>query len=360
MRKGVLRGEFVYISGNLVEKLYKQGYGEMIGEDTLEIHALEAAHLVWTNKITVVDESNEQVGLSVLFNLIAKDPRGFLKFVVYSDLRRRNRVVVHERATDFLRLYPKGKKVGDAAAKELVFSLSEDEPITHKFVLDMVEKVARLRKSLILAVVDDEMNVTYYKAQNFMPDKREGYPLDELPLVTGTIIGDRVIVFDENAGDLYVNGFWGHPLGIEKPDPLKRYDVPLQLPLIEAIYLASKGKLKVRTYDGKDKNLSELREEFSKGRERAKLREIVYTYWRDLGFIPKAGSKYGVDFLVYERGPGLEHAPYVCLIGGVNDKIRPVDLIRSGRIATSVRKDLVVSLVSGKNVVSYKLTWFKP
>ncbi len=362
MIEGVLRKDFIYIEEEgHSRKLYRQGYGELVGR-RLELHPLEAAYLVWSGRIEVLDQEGKTVPFEHLLRLFVSDSRGFLKYIVYSDLRKKDRVVVYERATDFLRLYPKGAKIGESASKDLVLTLSEDQPVPHKYILDVVEKVAKLRKRVILAVVDDELNVTYYRAQNFIPSKRDTSlgNLDEIPKLTGVMVGDRVIVFDKNGGEAYSKGFWGHPLGIDKPEPFKSYEVPLQLPLIEAIYLASRGKLIVKNHEGKELNLEELREVFSSLRDKAEIKEAVYRYWRDLGYVPKAGSKYGADYLIYERGPGLEHAPYICLTGSIKDKIRPVDLIRSGRVATSVRKDLVVSLVSDKHVISYKMTWFKP
>ncbi len=356
--EGKLESGMVYLTEQ-VEKLYRQGYGELV-DGRLELHPLEASFLVWRGRIRVVDERGREIGLRDLMRLFVNEPGSFLKYVVYSDLRRRDRLVVYERSTDFLRLYPKGAKIGEAAAKFLVLPLSEDRPVPHKLILDTVEKVAKLRKGLVLAVVDDEMNVTYYRTQNFIPDGRPVDWLDDLPELVGTLVGDRVIVFDEKAGVLYAKGFWGHPLGVDKPEPFEVYEEPLQLPLIEALYLSAKEKLKVETYDGRILSLDELRRIFSEVRERSELRERVFRYWRDLGYVPKAGSKYGADFLVYERGPGLEHAPYLCVAGSVGERVRPVDLIRSGRVATSVRKDLIVSLVSGEHVVSYKMTWFKP
>ncbi len=360
--KGLLKGDYVYVEERgYAQKLYDQGYGELL-DVGLELHPLEAAYLVWSGKIEVFDQEEKSIMFEDLLKLFVSDSRGFLKYIVYSDLRRKDRIVVYERATDFLRLYPKGAKIGKAASKDLVLTLSEDRPIPHKYILDMVEKTAKLRKRLILAVVDDELNVTYYRAQNFIPSRRDTRLArsGEIPMLTGVIVGDRVLVFDKEGGKAYVNGFWGHPLGIDKPEPFKLYEVPLQLPIIEALYLVSKGKLVVRDYNGRELDLEELRKLFFSLRDGSSIKEMVYRYWRELGYIPKAGSKYGADYLVYEKGPGLEHAPYLCLTGSIEDKIRPVDLIRSGRVATSVRKDLIVSLVSGNHVISYKMTWFKP
>ncbi len=350
--RGVLVGKYVYVEEK-VDKLYKQGFGELSG-GKLELHVAEATYLAHTGRLKVY-EGDRELGVSDLLLMLEGDQ--FVKYVAYSDLRRKGRVVVYERATEFLRLYPKGRRVGDAPAKELVFPLSEDSLVKHKLILDVVEKVARLRKRLVLAVVDDEMNVTYYTAENFMPEKRE--PSWRVPEgeFRGYLVGDRVLVVD--GGSLYKEGFWGHPLGVEKPRPGELYDAPLQLTLIEAIYLIRKGALTV--YSGKKvMTAEELGKLHEKIRERGKVKERVFAYWRDLGYVPKAGSKFGADFLVYEKGPGLEHAPYLCISGGVEEEVRPVDLIRAGRLATSVRKDLVVSLISGNRVISYRIKWFKP
>lgn len=355
--KGFLRNRLIYIRGDF-EKLYKQGYGEIV-DGELEIHPLEAAYLSWSQRVEIFNEKGEQLGLKELLSMILPDQSNFLKYIVYSDLRRRNRVVVYERATEFLRLYPKGAWVGETPAKQLIFPLSEDQPVSHSHLLDSLEKAVRFRKELVLAVVDDEMNVTYYTAEKFVPKPR-GNDFNSLSSKSGILIGDRVLVFEES-GELYAKGFWGHPIGVAKPEPFKVYESPIQLSLVEALYLVSKGKMEVRDPGDNVLGIDELRERFSQVRDNAKIKEVVHGYWRDLGYVPKAGSKYGVDYIVYERGPGLEHAPYLCIASPLDGRVRPVDLIRAGRLATSVRKELVVSLVSSNDeVLNYKLKWFKP
>ncbi|MCS7103004.1 MAG: tRNA-intron lyase [Candidatus Korarchaeum sp.] len=354
--KGYLVNGIIHIKEDF-EKLYKQGYGEIF-DNELEIHPLEAAYLVWSQRIEVLDEEGRSLDLKDLLSMILPDPSNFLKYIVYSDLRRRNRVVVYERATEFLRLYPRGASIGEASAKQLILSLSEDQPMPHSCLLDSLEKAVRLRKELILAVVDDEMNVTYYTAEKFIPKPRESY-INSISFKHGVLIGDRVLVFDD-PGELYAKGFWGHPIGIAKPEPFKVYNSPLQLSLVEALYLVSKGKMEVREPKGDVLGIEELRRRFSQVRDNSRIKEVVHNYWRDMGYVPKAGSKYGVDYIIYERGPGLEHAPYLCIASPLDGKVRPVDLIRAGRLATSVRKELVVSLVSDDEVLNYRVKWFKP
>jgi len=38
---------------------------------------------------------------------------------------------------------------------------------------------------------------------------------------------------------------------------------------------------------------------------------LVYEDLRNKGYILKPGMKYGVTFMVYEYGPGLDHAPFL-------------------------------------------------
>jgi tRNA splicing endonuclease len=91
----------------------------------------------------------------------------------------------------------------------------------------------------------------------------------------------------------------------------------------------------------------------------------AYSYLRSNGWVPKPGISYGVDFLLYRRGPDFYHADYGVL---VREKIAvPVDsnasapprlalpwdpldswtsLLSSMRMMTSVRKGLMVCTVT--------------
>jgi len=211
-----------------------------------------------------------------------------------------------------------------------------------------------------MAVVDDEMNVTYYEATGFLPQPIGPPRIPEDLRVTGRLTHDRVIVWDpEKADALYMGGFWGHHIGVEKPRPNTPYRLPLQMSLFEALYLVEAGVLDVESPNG-SLSADDLRRILSEVRRDAEARYLVFKRWRDLGYVAKPASKYGSDFMVYEKGPGIDHAPYLCLVGRAESKITPVELIRAGRIATSVRKSLVVSVVAGDSILSYKLEWYKP
>ena len=363
MIEGELRGSEVILSGDKERLLgmRRAGYGRFC-DSKLKLTLLEAASLALKGEIRVSLPGGREVGVPELLDRMSRErAEDFLKFVVYEDLRRRGRVVRQEINTPFLRLYPRGAVSGEDEGKLLVLPVSEDRPMKHSEILKAVIYAGRLRKRLILGVVDDELNVTYYSAESFMPRGVGGPRVEGLPACTGMLVGDSVIIWDVEAGaELYARGFWGHPLGVDKPKPEVRYETPLHLSLFEAIYLAERGLLTIVDRSGARVEVRDLLETLGKVRARARARYVVFRYWREKGYVVKPASKYGADFMIYEKGPGLDHAPYLCIASTPSLEVLPVDLIRAGRLATSVRKTLVISLVVDKKVLSYKMEWFKP
>ncbi|HDM92022.1 MAG TPA: tRNA-intron lyase [Candidatus Korarchaeota archaeon] len=359
--EGTLAENYVLVKGELSElaELAEKGYGEIL-EGALRLTLIEAAELVRQGSLRVRTEKGEARVSELVESIAASNPKDFLRFLVYTDLRKRGRVLRVEPATPFLRLYPEGGRIGKSIAKSLVLPLSEDKPISHSELLEYVSHAGRLRKSLITAVVDDEMNVTYYEATSFLPQPIGPPRLPEDLVAEGRLTHDRVIVWDPEASDtLYTEGFWGHPIGIEKPKPGEKYGVPLQLSLFEALFLLEREILRVKSDEG-GLSAEDLRSKMSSLRREAEARYKVFSKWRDLGYVVKPASKYGADFMIYEKGPGIDHAPYLCLVGRAEQMITPVELIRAGRIATSVRKSLIISVVTNGAILSYKLVWFKP
>ena len=59
------------------------------------------------------------------------------------------------------------------------------------------------------------------------------------------LIENFLVVWNpEEGSELYKSGFYGKPLGISKPK-IPEFKVPLILDLMEGVYLAEKGKIKV-------------------------------------------------------------------------------------------------------------------
>ena len=88
---------------------------------------------------------------------------------------------------------------------------------------------------------------------------------------------------------------------------------------------------------------------------------LVYEYLRDKGYVVRPGLKFGARFAVYEHGPGIDHAPFLVHVLPDRTKISAIDILRAGRLATTVRKKFIIAVINeyGKPEF-YEFSWFKP
>ncbi len=180
-------------------------------------------------------------------------------------------------------------------------------------------------------------------------------------MLEGVLLGIRVVVFDTTqARNIYKLGYYGKPLGIPKPKDTE-FNAPLELGLIEAVYLVENKLLDVYSTKGEKIDLEYLKEYALSVIPRFSELYLVYRDLRNKGYIVRSGLKYGSDFVVYEKGPGLEHAPYLVHVVKAYDQIDPLEIVRAGRLGHSVRKDFILALVYPGNKISYLLfEWSKP
>ena len=175
------------------------------------------------------------------------------------------------------------------------------------------------------------------------------------------LLGNYLIVWDPKKGSkLYRIGFYGKPLGVSKPKTTE-FDLPLILDLMEGLYLKEKGLIEVYIgEDGRKVELQELRLKAKKIYEDFDLKYMVYRDLRDSGLIVTPGIKFGCDFAVYKRGPGLEHAPYLISVKNVDDEISADEIVKAGRLATTVRKRFIIAVPKSEENIEYLIfRWFK-
>ena len=178
--------------------------------------------------------------------------------------------------------------------------------------------------------------------------------------IRAELIHGTIIVWDIGKGrELYRAGFYGKPLGISKPKS-PDFDAPLILDIIEAIYLVEKGKLEI--YEGERRlDVEELMEYAKEHYEKFDERYLAYKDLRERGFIVTPGIKFGSDFAVYKLGPGLEHAPFIVQVKSSDENISALEIIRSGRLATTVRKYFTIAIpdVGSKKVTYVLFEWWR-
>jgi len=167
---------------------------------------------------------------------------------------------------------------------------------------------------------------------------------------------NRLIIWDiKQARELYNNGFYGKPLG--DPRPSADFEDPLLLDPVEAQYLAEQDIIRIHrdnTYIDKKKLRNILENNFIEFDKKYR----VYKDLRSRGYVVTPGIKYGSDFAVYEDGPGIDHAPYIVQIIDSEEQLSAAEIVKAGRLATTVRKSFILAVVNEK-IRYLEFNWWK-
>ncbi|MEM4245765.1 MAG: tRNA-intron lyase [Candidatus Bathyarchaeia archaeon] len=181
--------------------------------------------------------------------------------------------------------------------------------------------------------------------------------------ITAELTGERLIVWDfKEANDLYRLGFYGKPVGIPKPKPGQEFQAPLVLDLMEGAYLLEKRIINiVNPHTGLAVKRRELQRIAEKTYMNFKRSYTIYKDMREKGYVVTPGIKFGSDFAVYERGPGIDHAPFIISVRSRKETMGPFDIVRAGRLATTVRKQFIIATPKSarKGVNYFIFRWFK-
>ncbi len=175
-------------------------------------------------------------------------------------------------------------------------------------------------------------------------------------------IENFLVVWNAAEGsELYKMGFYGKPVGIPKPK-IPEFNVPLILDLMEGLYLAERRIITVHEGPEKKKvSLKKLRRRAKQLYEEFDQKYAVYRDLRDSGLVVTPGIKFGCDFAVYKHGPGIEHAPYMVSVKRAESGITATDIVKAGRLATTVRKRFIIAVPDlEKEKIRYLIfKWFK-
>lgn len=141
-----------------------QRFGERTGEKifyTLQ----EALFLVETKKMEITDSKDKKIKEKELFKKFEKIDKKFkTKYLVFRDLRQKGLIV--KTALKFgaeFRVYEKGKNIGVDHAKWILFPVSQNEQLTWQDFSAKNRIAHSTNKKLLIAVVDEENEVSYYE-----------------------------------------------------------------------------------------------------------------------------------------------------------------------------------------------------
>ena len=183
-----------------------------------------------------------------------------------------------------------------------------------------------------------------------------------MPKIKVELIENFLVVWNPTEGSqIYKNAYYGKPVGIPKPK-IPEFDVPLILDLMEGLYLAEKEKIAIyQKPDEKKVSLKKLRIKAKQLYDEFEEKYAVYHDLRDSGLIVTPGIKFGVDFAVYKYGPGIEHAPYMVTVKKAGSEITATEIVKNGRLATTVRKRFIIAVpdLDAKKTKYLMFKWFK-
>ncbi|MBW2993127.1 tRNA-intron lyase [Candidatus Woesearchaeota archaeon] len=154
------------------KSLYDQSrYGSLMEDNRLQLSLLEALHLSEKGKIIILDGKNKPVNTEKFIKKAKKvEPNFWIRYCVFKDMRNRGYIIktALKFGADF-RVYDRGVKPGEGHARWIVYPVHEGETLTwYEFAAK--NRVAHsTKKRLLIGIVDDEGDVTYYEIRWLRP-----------------------------------------------------------------------------------------------------------------------------------------------------------------------------------------------
>jgi tRNA-intron endonuclease len=332
-------------------QIYNKGYyGIPQTGGTLKLDIMEATYLVESERLEV-HSGGKQMSAGDLLRFAHKVSQGFeLRYLVYRELRQRGYIVkLGQPPLDF-RVFPRGGSPNKTPSKWWVAAISERSTFDLGQLLDNLDRTLDVRKKLLLAVVDEESDVTYYEVRRIIPKGKLG-AVDMTREVDAVLMADRVLVTDpDDAAALHGGHFFGKQMGRM-----------LQLSLIEAAFLVELGALKLAdAKTGRPLSLATVRKRARSLQPDFDLRLDAFKDMKAKGLVVKTGFKYGSHFRAYEGDPNKQHARY--LVHAVPKEFKAMwpEVSRAVRLAHGVRKEILLGRVSEDEVEYVGMSRYRP
>jgi len=164
--KGIYNDEHVVADlCNLAKKLYDKGRFGEIKKDKIKYSLLEALFLLDTGKLDIIVSAKKIFDFDSFLKKIKKSELNFWsKYCVYKDLRIRGYIVktALKFGADF-RVYDRGIKPGKGHATWIVYPVYESDVLTWYDFAAKNRVAHSTKKKLLLGIVDNEEDVTYYE-----------------------------------------------------------------------------------------------------------------------------------------------------------------------------------------------------
>src|SRR3989454_945039 len=315
----------------------------------LELNLLEAVYLVEGGRLDI-RRRGRTVSARELFRAASASIDAFeIRYLVYRDLRSRGYVVEARGGPVDFQVYPRGGAPKKTPSKYWVRALSERAVFDLAELLGRAEEAAAVRKTLLLGLVDEESDLTYYSVREAHPRGHQPAALRKVDVVVH-FLGDRAVVIDEvQAKALHEAGFFGKIVGRR-----------LQLSLLETAYLLKAGLVE-EAHPETDRPVQPARliKKAKATQPDFELRPPGYEDLTGRGVISKTGFKYGSHFRAYEGDPETHHAKYLVHVVPKGHRGAWPEISRAVRLAHGVKKQILFGEV-GDGVRYVKLERVRP
>lgn len=164
MFKAVFSGERIFSNSKEAFALYEQGrFGEP-KEGKIYYSSVEALYLLEKGKLNIY-AGKKKLSFNAFMQKVQELDKNFhTRFIVYRDMRNRGYILktALKFGADF-RVYERGVKPGEEHAKWILYPVYKSSGLTwHEFAAK--NRVAHsTKKRLLIAIVDEENDVTYYE-----------------------------------------------------------------------------------------------------------------------------------------------------------------------------------------------------
>ena len=319
--------------------IYAKGYfGTPTADGGLQLDRYEAVYLAEMGRAEIAVPSGRRADWPRVFRQAVKADAGFaVRYLVYRDLRQRGYVVRATPPPVAFSVLPRGGVLHKTPSRFWVEALSERVPFDLARLFDLADRAQTAKKSLLLALVDEESDLTYYRVRRSTP--RGALVPAPLPAPTeGWLSDDRVTVHEAAAVETLGRGLaYGSRVGAR-----------LELSLLEAVYLAGSGQLAVKdTKSGRRVSLELLVRRAGRLDPRFGERRAAYGELRGRKLVVKTGFKYGAHFRAYPRNPEHAHARYLVQAVPATHRAAWPEIAGGVRVAQGVRKEFVLAGVDG-------------
>ncbi len=316
-------------------RLHNKGcYGEPQSGGSLRLNLLEALYLYESERLVISGPERQEMSFGDLVTYASRRIANFeVRYIVYSDMRRRGLIVnlagdTHD-GIDF-HLYRRGDTPKTASPHAFVISISERQMFNLDYLFALSAGAAGTGKEIILAIVDEEGDITYYRMKSMEP--RAGVREHFTRIYTGILLSDRVLIPSaEDAAEMRSSGFYGNQLG-----------TGLQISMIEAAYLTGRKVLKLLSAKtGRNASFAAVMDVSARIDNSFGEKMAVYEDLKRRGFIVKTGFKYGSHFRAYDADPEKAHAKYLVHAVSPGYVSTWPEISRAVRLSHGVRKEIL-------------------